>query len=157
MKRMGTLLKYVLWIVAFWILSDFLINVGINSTYKPIDCINKDSQIEVYQAEATLVGGRVKGVIHNTEQNDISNKFIKLQLFSSRDVELGTRYIEIGNVEPNGISPIELYYKIDNVKYYTMEIVDEKENIEDESIELLPHAMSKAEVIWGVILTLMLM
>ena len=36
MSRLKTLFKYVLWIVMFAILSEFLINVGLNSTYKQL-------------------------------------------------------------------------------------------------------------------------
>ena len=34
MKRMGTFLKYTLWVIAFFIFSNFLIEVGLNSNYK---------------------------------------------------------------------------------------------------------------------------
>ena len=34
MNTVKTFIKYIIWIILFWILSDFLINVGLKSTYK---------------------------------------------------------------------------------------------------------------------------
>ena len=69
MKRMKTFLIYALLLIGFWLFSNLLINVGINSTYKPIERLDDLSQIEVYQAEATLINGRIKGLIKNNAQN----------------------------------------------------------------------------------------
>ena len=156
MKRLKTFLIYGLLIAVFWILSDFLINVGINSTYKPIERIDNTAQIDVYQAEATLINGRMKGVIKNSDNANTSQKYIKLQLYSARDVEIGTRYIEIEELQPEQVKPFELYFKIRGVKYYKLEIVDEKGPEENLDIDLIPKDLTKGEILWGVIIALML-
>lgn len=66
MKRMGTFLKYALWIIAFWILSNFLIEVGLNSNYKKIERRDELSGVSIYQAEATKVNGRIRGFISDS-------------------------------------------------------------------------------------------
>lgn len=66
MKRMGTFLKYALWIIAFWILSNFLIEVGLNSNYKKIERRDELSKVSIYQAEATKVNGRIRGFISDS-------------------------------------------------------------------------------------------
>ena len=66
MSRMKTLLKYALLIIAFFILSDFLIEVGLNCNYKKIERKDEISQVYIYQAEATKVNGRVRGFIKNS-------------------------------------------------------------------------------------------
>ena len=157
MKRMKTFLIYALLLIGFWLFSNLLINVGINSTYKPIERLDDLNQIEVYQAEATLINGRIKGLIKNNAQNDISNKYIKLELFSERNVEIGTRYIEIGELEQNSTKPLEIYFKINHVKYYKLDIVDEKGPEESLDIKLLPGDLTTGELFWGVLIVLMIM
>lgn len=151
MSRLKTFLIYVLCIIGFWILSDLLINVGINSTYKPIERIDNNSEIEVYQAEATLINGRIFGVIHNPE-----HRYIKMQLFSERNKEIGTRYIEINEPTQDGISPLEIHFKINNVKYYSLEMVAEKGEDTGSTIDLIPGDISGAELFWGVLIVLMI-
>ena len=48
MDRVKTLFKYALWIILFWILSDILIYLGINSTYKDIENRKKICSNVVY-------------------------------------------------------------------------------------------------------------
>ena len=155
MKRLKTFLIYALMIIGFWIFSDFLISVGINSTYKPMDVANDSGgQLQVYQAESTLVNGRIKGVINNSPENNIANKFAKMQLFSANGTELGTRYFQIGDLGPNDSQPIEMFFKIDNVKSVKMDIVDTKGP--EEEISLLPRDLTTGEVLWAVLIVLMI-
>ena len=68
MKKMGTFLKYILWIIAFFIFSNFLIEVGLNSNYKKIERRDELSVVSIYQAEATKVNGRIRGFINNSRR-----------------------------------------------------------------------------------------
>lgn len=63
---MGTFLKYVLWLIAFFIFSNFLIEVGLNSNYKKIERRDEFSGVSIYQAEATKVNGRIRGFISDS-------------------------------------------------------------------------------------------
>lgn len=121
--------KYVIWIVLFWILSDILIYYGLNSTYNDItkkgDLL---SQITVKDAEATKVNGRIKGVIANSETNDLSGKYLKVDLYAESGNLLGTNYLSIGNLRENETKNFETYFKIQDVKAYSISISDEKED-----------------------------
>ena len=122
MDRMKTFAKYAIWIILFWIFSDILIYAGINSTYKDIKSKGEiPNGIEVVQVQATTVNGRIK----LKENNSLSGKFLKVDLYSSRDNILGTQYIEIGNVSENQTKEIETYFKISEVKSYQISVVDE--------------------------------
>ena len=122
MERMKTFGKYALWIILFWILSDILIHIGINSTYKSIKQRGETpAGVEVVQMQATTVNGRAKVKVNDTE---LKGKFLKLDLYSSTGVNLGTQYIEISNMDEN--NEIETYFKISEVKSYELTIVDEK-------------------------------
>ena len=122
MGTMKTFAKYAIWIILFWIFSDILIYAGINSTYKDINAKGEiPDGIEVVQVQATTVNGRIKLKANNS----LSGKFLKVDLYSSRDNILGTQYIEIGNVSENQTKEIETYFKISEVKSYQISVVDE--------------------------------
>ena len=120
--------KYVIWIILFWILSDILIYYGLNSTYK--DMKNKGdnlNQVEVSTAEATKVNGRVIGKISNTKESNLSGKYLKINLYAESGNLLATEYVEIGNLRDNEVKSFESYFKMQDVKAYDINIVDEKE------------------------------
>ena len=124
MERMKTFGRWALFLILFWILSDILIYVGINSTYKNIGQRGEiPNGIEVVQMQATKVNGRVKIKLNDTS---LSKKFVKIDLYSEHGINLGTQYLEIGNIKENESKEIETYFKISEVKSYELTIVDEK-------------------------------
>ena len=123
MDRMKTFAKYAIWLILFWIFSDILVYLGINSTYKNIDRRGEvPTGIEVVQMQATTVNGRAKIKVNDV---GLSGKFLKLDLYSSTGVNLGTQYIEIGNVKENESKETETYFKISEVKSYEITVVEE--------------------------------
>ena len=135
MDRVKTFAKYAIWLVLFWILSDILIYYGINSTYKAITPKwEQTNQISVNNAEATSVNGRINGIVTNSEDNNLSGKYLKVDLYSERGNLLGTNYLEIGNLDANKTKDFETYFKIQDVKSYNISVVDEKaEKVQEES------------------------
>ena len=120
MKKFG---KYVIWIILFWILSDILIYFGINSTYKDIEQRGETTAgIEIVQMQATTVNGRAKIKISDVT---LSGKVVKIDLYSSTGINLGTQYIELGEIKENEIKEIETYFKISEVKSYEITVVEE--------------------------------
>ena len=123
MDRMKTLGKYALWVILFWILSDILIYFGLNTTYKDIEARSEiPAGIEVVQMQATTVNGRVTLKV---DDETLSGKYIKIDLYSSTGVNVGTKYLEIGNLTAEEVKEIETYFKIAEVKSYEISIVDE--------------------------------
>ena len=154
MDRMKTFLKYALWVIGFFILSEFLINVGLNSTYKDIERRDANSQVSIYQAQATLVNGRIKGIVTNSEPEQLNGKYICIDFYSKRDVFLGRKYIQVENLGENESKPFEAYFKLKDVASYEVSIVDNKEEGE---IELIPKDLSKPEVVVATIFTLLIL
>ena len=72
MDRMKTLSKYVLWLILFFIFSEIMIKLNIESTYQNIGQKNNLEQISIYQAQATKINGRIKGTINNKAENKIT-------------------------------------------------------------------------------------
>lgn len=123
MERMKTFARWAIFLILFWILSDILIYVGLNSTYKDIEQRGEiPVGIEVLQMQATKVNGRMKLKINDTS---LSKKFVKIDLYSEHGINLGTQYLEIGNIKENESKEIETYFKISEVKSYEMSVVDE--------------------------------
>ena len=122
MSTMKRFAKYLLWIVLFWILSDILIYVGINSTYKNMEKRGMLPEgISVIQMQSTKVNGRMK--IEITSE-DLSGKYLKIDLYSASGNVLGTQYLEIGNVQTS--KTLETYFQISDIKSYEISVVDEQ-------------------------------
>ena len=154
MNRVKTLLMYALWVVLFIIFSEFLINVSLNSSYKPIERKDNISQVNVYQAEATLVNGRIRGLITNSETDNISNKYLEFDFYSERDMYLGKKIININELQPNETQNFEILFKLQDVDYYTVSVLDEKP--EGEEIEILPDGWTTGEIVVATVFTLLI-
>ena len=77
MKRMKTFAMYALWIILFWILSDILIHVGINTTYRDIERRGEMPQgIEVVQMQATAVNDNINITVNSNILLKSNDRFI---------------------------------------------------------------------------------
>jgi len=151
MDKLKKYFIYILLLVGFFILSNFLINVGLNSTYKKITRKEDNlSQVVIYQEEATFVNGRIKGIVSNT--STINDKYIKFDFYSERNVKLGSKYIEVDKTK--GDMPIEIYFKLRDVSYYTIATVNEKDKSGE--IDLIPKDLTKPEVLVGTAIAMLI-
>ena len=124
MDTVKTFVKYIIWIILFWILSDFLINVGLKTTYNEMQKIGQiPSGIQVKEIKSTAVNGKINLIVNSTS---LSGKFIKVDLYSSKDNLLGTQYLDIGEIKENQTKEIDTYFKISDVKKYEIFVTDEK-------------------------------
>lgn len=135
-------LLYALLILGFFVFSEFLINVGLNSTYKQIERTNEVDGISIYQQEATKVNGRIRGIIDKTKVN---GKYLKFDLYSPRKVLVGQKYIDINQNEDETTQGFELLFKANEVSSYKVDVVNEKEQINSE-LEIIPKDLSRTEI-----------
>lgn len=151
MNTVKTFVKYIIWIILFWILSDFLINVGLKTTYNEMQKIGQiPSGIQVKEIKSTAVNGKINLIVNSTS---LSGKFIKVDLYSSKDNLLGTQYLDIGEIKENQTKEIDTYFKISDVKKYEIFVTDEK----GESSEgFMDTAMSALTIVLSVIKLLIL-
>ena len=132
MSTLKTFAKYAIWLILFWVLSDILIYYGINSTYKAISNKGENpKQVTINSAEATKVNGRIIGKVSNDEENDLSGKFLKIDLYAENGNLLATEYEEIGNLRANEVKRFETYFKMQDVKSYGITVVEQKEENTD--------------------------
>lgn len=134
MAKLKKYLLYVILIVAFWIFSDILIYLSINSSYANVDTkvYSISPEITVGESKATYVNGFVKGIIRNNTDSIINNKYLKIELYSPRDVKLGTKYIKIENLDVNKYKEFEMWYKFTDVEYANVTVTDNVENASEE-------------------------
>ena len=145
---------YASWVILFFIFSNFLINVGLNATYKPIERRDNVSQVNIYQAEATLVDGRIRGIITNSETEDLSGKYLEVDFYSGRDVYLGRKIININQLQANETQNFEILFKLEDVEYYSVSIIDERP--EGEEIEILPDGWTTTDVVVATVITMLI-
>ena len=123
--------KYIIWIVLFFFFSNILIFVGLNSNYDNIKSSgNNPSQVQIEQAEATLVNGRIRGKIKNDGEEDLNGKYMKVDLYSPRNVLLGTDYLAINDLNKGNTDDFELFFKAKDVDHYDISFVDKIEKTE---------------------------
>lgn len=152
MDKMKKYLIYILLIIAFAIFTKLLISVGLNSSYEKITRRDDSlSQVVIYQAEATNVSGRLRGIINNDKKN-IDTKYLKLDFYSSNNVNMGSKYIEIDKNKTE--TPIEVFFKLNDVKSYKVSLVNEKEPLGE--IEFIPKDLSKQNIVLAALITALL-
>ena len=153
MDRMKTFFKYAIWIILFYIFSNTLIYLNLETTYQNIGRKDNLPQVTVYQAQATKINGRIKGSIYNRSEHKITNKYLRIDLYSERDVFLGSKYIDVSTMRDDETRNFEEYFKVQDVDYYEMKFTDEKE--EGELPEMLKD-LTKEQVFWGTFLTFLI-
>ena len=153
MSRMKTFFKYAMWVILFFIFSEIMININLETVYRNIGWKDNLPQITIYQAQATKVNERIKGTIKNQAENKIEYKYIKVDFYSERDVLLGTKYIDVSAMRENETQDLELYFKLQNVDYYEMSFTNEKTESE---ITLLPQDLTTSQIRWLAFLTFLL-
>ena len=72
-------------------------------------------QVTVNVAEATNVNGNVKGTIKNTTEERVTDKYLRFDFYTPRDVNIGTKYLKIDSLEVGEEKQFELGFKYDNV------------------------------------------
>lgn len=154
MDRMKTLLKYALWLILFYIFSNLMIYLNLETTYQNIGRKDNLSQVTVYQAQATKINGRIKGKIYNNAENKITDKYLRIDLYSERGNFLGSKYIDVSNMRDNETREFEIYFKVQDVDYYEMKFTDEKEGGE---LPEMVRDLTKGELLWGTFLTFLIL
>ena len=133
-----------------------MIFVGLNSSYNDIHAKSYGvNQVDVQLAEATLVNGRVKGIIQNSPENNLNGKYIRFDFYSARDVLLGTKYIPVQSLGENDQEEFRVFFKLQDVEYYDVSITDEMEKVDSEPF--LDADMETQTIIFATIFTMLML
>lgn len=121
MSRMKTFFKYALLVLGFYILSNILIFLCLNSMYDNLELIGSlPEQVEISIANATLVNGEISGNI--TNNSDIYDKYIKFNFYTDIGTLAGSKYLKISDISDNNF---KFYFKLEHVESYSVEITDD--------------------------------
>ena len=149
MSRMKTFLKYVIWLVLFFIISEFLIAVSLNASYRDIERRDDLSQVQISQAQATLVNGRVKGTITNTQE--LGGTYVRFDFYSERDNVVGRKYIQLEKSVPN--QDFSIYLDAEDITSYEVSVTNE---IQDDELNIIEYEPTSPEIIVATIITLLI-
>ena len=125
MSRLKTFFMYAVWVLAFFVFSRVMIFIAINTTYEYKNIEVRTSIITEAEVQATSIDGFAKYKIVNNTQNDIENKYIKLECYSKNSVLMGTKYIKIDKILTNEEKEFEVRFNYSRVDYATIELIDE--------------------------------
>ena len=121
-------IKIVLLVIGGFLLTGFLIFVGFNVNYKPIELKSElPNVITIEKAEATKVQARVYGRIRNTEENDFNGKYIKVSLFNANNESISTEYLKIENLGKDENKLFRATFNAEKAKSYSVDLVDNNE------------------------------
>lgn len=133
MGRLKTFRTYILLLVGFYIFSVVFTYIGLNATYKNINLIETlPNQVNINLAQATTVNGRIYGEVTSTEENNLNGKYIKVEIYTKTGNYAGTKYLKIEGTQVNEPKKFAVYFTADNIRSYTIEIVDATEEIENQ-------------------------
>lgn len=136
MSRMKTFFIYFLIFIGFYILSSFLINAYIKTSYYKISSYEIDvgnASVTIISAKASKDDGYIEGKIYNNTEENIIDKYMKVELFSDNNVSLGTEYVKIDQLNPKNIKDFKIDFTCDNVKSFKITLLSSEEKaIEDE-------------------------
>ena len=100
------------------------------------------------------MNGRIRGLITNSQPDNLSGKYLEIDFYSKRDVFLGRKFININQLQENETQNFEVLFKLEDVKYYTVSVVDEKP--ETEEIETIFDEMTRPEVLLATAVALLI-
>ena len=141
MSRMKTFFKYLIIIVAFYFISDFIAAQIMLSTYynKSFKVEGPAPEVTISDNRATVTNGICKGTITNNTDEDIVDKYLKMTFTNPNGKDIGTKYIEIKKLAPGESMDFEVRYNYDNVKGIIGKIVSGASDEIKKAKEKWPH------------------
>ena len=129
MARMKTFFKYFLALVIFYIFSNLMISAFLKISFSEL----KDYQInteplyvDVTEAEASNRNGHIYGIVKNTSESVVENKYLKFSMLSKNGNILGEKYVKIDKLEVNQLKKYEVSFECSDVKSFRIDLVDTK-------------------------------
>lgn len=136
MSRMKTFGIYLLLFVALFVGSNLLISGYIKTSYYKIDSyeINEETlTITIMTAKASKDDGYIEGKILNGTNEKITNKYMKVELFSENNVNIGTEYVKIEEINSEELKNFKITFSCDNVKHFVITVISEEEKQNEQS------------------------
>lgn len=126
-NRIRTFGIYALCVILFFIFSNIMIELALKTSYDPIDTYKTEPtgiEIDINEAKATYVNGYVGGTIKNNNQ-EIEKTYIKIDLYTKRDVYMGSKYIELANLKQAETREFRIGFQYTDIDYARITLVNE--------------------------------
>ena len=101
--------------------------------------------------QATSINGYIKGKILNNTNQEIKDKYLKIECFSKNNVLMGKKYISIGNIAANSTAEYDIKYNFNKVERAEIDIVDEVPNDVPEEDRKSDKTLSLAAMVAGLL------
>lgn len=130
MSRMKTFTIYLLLFLGLYIISNILISAYIKTSYYKIDSYEIDEEqliVTIMSARASKDDGYIEGKVSNGTEDKITNKYMKVELYSENNVNLGEEYIKVEEINPGEIKNFKVSFTCDNVKHFKIIFLSQEE------------------------------
>ena len=130
MSRMKTFFIYLLLFVGLYVVSNLLIDAYIKTSYYKIETYDidvKEANITIITAKASKDDGHIEGKIVNNTNEKVTNRYMKVELFSNKDVNLGTEYVKIDELNPGDLKNFKIDFTCDNVTSFKITFISEEQ------------------------------
>lgn len=130
MDRMKRFFKYFLALLILYIIVDIACFYSLKSTYNnKAYSVEKPTilDVEVKEAKATFVNGYIKGVVTNNTNGAVTNKYLKVDAYSKRNVLLGTKYVKLKDLYIKEKAEFEASFNYQEVDHIDLDILDGEE------------------------------
>jgi len=141
MARMKTFLVYAVIIILFAIFSNFMLFMYTKTAYYPMEkyqILCNVPQTTITKAESNYVCGKIGGTVTNNSEETLQGKYLKLSVYSTHDVCLGSKYIKLDNLAPGEAKDFEIQFNYENSSYFTVDMVESTQEIKEEDTKSDP-------------------
>ena len=130
MGRMKTFLKYLIIFLAFYLISNLLIEYCLRTNYETLASNNIETEnydVKIQEAKTTNANGQISGEVSKKEGRTGANNYLKIDFYNKRDQLMGTRYIDIRNLEVGEKKNFNVNFVYQGISRYTITTVDQIE------------------------------
>ena len=152
MSTQKKFLMYLLWTILFFIFSQVMIYIALNTTYRAKRIDIQSSAIEQAQIEATSINGFARIKIKNDNDLNLNDKYIKLDCYSKNGVLMGTKYIQIDDIKNDEEKEFNVRFNFSRVDNANIQIIDQIPENATEKEKNSDQKMTAAMVISALVL-----
>lgn len=127
MARMKTFGIFALIVIGFMIFSNIMINLATKAVYSPMNVyLNTRSgeEIEIETSKSTYVNAIVKGKFTNKTNQDMKDKYLKIDVYSRRGNLLDTKYVALDYLKVGESKDFTMGFKSMEAVTCTIEVTD---------------------------------
>ena len=129
MDKMKKYFKYVLIIILFYVFSNIMTNAFLKVSYSDITNYKINTEplyVDITEAQASNRNGHIYGIVKNTSDSLVENKYLKFSMLSKNGNTLGEKYVRIDKLEVDELKKYEVKFDYDNVESFKIELTDTK-------------------------------